>query len=205
MENEVVMEFNFTNAKTFKVVFSKDLREALSLTKIGNKQYKNGDFDGAAASYKKALPLWNNCIRELKAVPETQVGWISLADWVVFVPLLNFAWIIASAAANVAITTAYSGNVRYVSPKLADKLNEAMQTKAFSKTLVMQALVLVQDYTEDRVKECSGGRKSAFESYLVAVSEGFIDFAIECCDGLYDVELTTPGSSLLESFINDYT
>lgn len=186
-----VMELNFTNAKTFKIVFSKELKDAMELTKSGNKAYKAGSYNAAATNYEEALPKWNSCIRQLKAVPETNIGWFSLADWILWVPFVNFALIILASISNEVINSASDGysqysSGRYGTPELTRKLNEAMQTKAFSKIMIMQALVFCQDFTETRIKECKAGGKSAFESMYITMQEGIIDAVIECCDGVYD-------------------
>lgn len=184
--------FNFTNVKTFKIVFSKELRDAMSLTKAGNRAYKSGSYKLAADNYKEALAKWNNCIRQLKAVPETSIGWLSLADWILWVPFVNFALIILASISNMVINSTSDGysrysSGRYATPELTRKLNEAIQTKSFSKIMIMNALVLCQDFTETRIKECAdGGSKSAFESVYITMQEGSIDAVIECCDGLYD-------------------
>lgn len=202
-------ELKWTNLKTFKIALSDDLSVALTHTKQGNKLYTKGDYKAAGDEYKKALPIWNKLIKELKAVPETDVGgWFSMANWVIWVPLVNFALIIAGMVQELRMSTALPNGGRYITPQLQQKLNEAMQTKSFSKQVVMQTLVLVQDFTEDRAKECSGNKpKSMFEGWMVCAAEGYADAVIECLNHLDNGGGSTQKNdtyAALESYIQSY-
>lgn len=197
----------WTNLKAAKVALSDDMSAAIDYTKQANKFFQSGDYKEAGDLYKKALPIWNRLIRDINSIPETVGWWGSMSNWVIFVPFLNWIVIILGTIQSMR-TDVTPGSMRYVSPKLADKLNEAIQTKSFSKKIILNGLVIAQDFCEDRANACKDGKfKSAFENWELCVLEGYANAVIECGNSTLnssDKEPLTVEAHLIEDFIHGY-
>lgn len=196
----------WTNLKAAKVAISDDMSNAITYTKQANKFFQTGDYKEAGDLYKKALPIWNRLIKDTTSIPETTGWWGSLSNWMIYVPFLNFV-ILILAIVQSARTDVSPGSLRYVSPKLADKLNEAVQTKSFSKQIILNGLVVAQDFCEDRAKACATGKfKSAFENWELCILEGYCNAIIEYGKNISDDnrDSDTIETGLIESFISDY-
>lgn len=206
MNYEIVAEkFNFTNAKALKQFFSDTTQSAASYTKQANKAFNKKDFKEAGDLYKKALPLWNETIKTMKDIPETNVGPFALSNWIIWAPFVNLAYLIILSIQSYGLLSALPGNgLRYADEKLVKKLNEALQTKSISKQGLIQSYVIIQDFVEDRIKECEHPTKSSFESFIPQLDinmqmEGYLEMIEEGFEGLPWLDQTSGYHSVSES------
>lgn len=205
---EVVQEeLKWTNTKAFKIALSEEVSMAVKTTKSANKLYEQGDYKGAAELYKTALPIWNKSIIAVKQIPEAQVGgWISLANFSLWFLLGNLVVSIVTALQLIRTSSVIRGGITSIqpTPDLQAKLQEAMQTKSFSKQVVVSTLVYMQHFTEMRVKECGNGKlNSAFESHIYNIMNEYMDIITEAIESDQICEDTE--RSVLEAYIREYT
>lgn len=207
---EIVEEkFNWTNLESFKVAFSDDVKNAVAFTKSANKLYNEGNIKQAKENYKEALQLWNKCIREVRSIPETSNDYWSLSNWVAWVPIFNYVYIIISVVANTKITSAAPGDTRVRTTALQKKLDVAMNgSKSYSKRLVMDSLIFIQDFVEERLKDCEAGKAAySFESWMFVAMNGSLDAISECMNNLNDdtnVAYSDTTYHAMESYIQSY-
>ena len=210
MAVEVVEEeLNFTNVKAFKIAFSDDVKNATAFTKSANVLYNQGKFKEAAASYESALSLWNKCIKAVKSIPETSGDWWSMSNWVLWAPIINYAYVILALVASAKVQSASPSGNRAYTPELQRKLDAAKNgSKSLSKNIIVESLLLMQDFTEDRIRECKAGKKFAFESWNIPIINGYLDAIAECAD--FDSALPQPTTTndkqiALEYYVRGYT